>query len=484
MGRPQAWSCSEPLVRFGHILVGLTWPCTSAATSRISRCRRGVRHSAVAVALFAATVLCGCSASYVIDRYAADYRETAASAGDAQLLLNILRAKDDLPIHFSDLSIIRGSIQWSAGSTASFPLAQNGVPTPVTLSPSLSAQNSPSFDLGTLDTKEFTRGMLTPTNPQIIKQLFDQGVDPRLIMILFFSDYRDQTGLVFQNNMSCDLKRELKDGECYNRIYKFLEVIDGLFCAAGLGPEFTPESNTPRCPKSINQPPQHLHANVYVALRPVGGVLSGPWTLKESVDSLRQLDPAKFKVVDLPEAALAGGRGDELAPYRRLYAVSEPRLAICYERGGSLKSLFPTLAGNRACNNNEVIIPYDKPTQKNTFSIRSPYQIIQFLGQVLRFQEEKRANRCLTLSANREHPEQRQCDIGDVLFQVNSPVGEPVVTTRYDNALYSVNYRNCIKEHEEHCDYSLQVMAILELLINANKSATDIVATPSVRTVP
>jgi hypothetical protein len=211
MGRPQVGSRSEHrLVRFRHTLVDLTRSRTLAVNGLSSLWCRGVRNSAVAAALFAATVLCACSASQVIDHYAADYRETAASAGDAQLLLNILRAKDDLPIHFSDLSIIRGSIQWTAGTTASIPLAQNGVPTPATISPSIGAQNSPSFDLGTLDTKEFTRGMLTPTNPQIIKQLFDQGVDPRLIMILFFSDYRDQNGLVFQNNMSCDLLKGLK----------------------------------------------------------------------------------------------------------------------------------------------------------------------------------------------------------------------------------------------------------------------------------
>ena len=33
------------------------------------------------------------------------------------------------------------------------------------------------------------------------------------------------------------------------------------------------------------------------------------------------------------------------------------------------------------------------------------------------------------------------------------------------------------------CDYSVQVLAILELLINENRAAKDIVATPSVRAV-
>lgn len=447
------------------------------ANALVSLPRRRVRSAAVAAALFGATVLCACSGSHVIDHYTADYREAAASSGDAQLLLNILRAKDDLPIHFSDLSIIRGSLQWTASATATVPLAQNGSATATTFAPTIGAQNSPSFDLGTLDTREFTRGMLQPTDPNFVKQLFDQGVDPRLIMILFFSEYRDRNGIVFQNNMSCDLSKKLLNGECYNRIYDFLAAIDGLFCEAEL-------FKTPRCPISIDRPPLHLYANVYKVLTPVGGVISGSWTFKDSVDELRQLDPNKFKMISMSEARKAGWTGDD-PDYRRLYSVSEPRLALCYDIRGKLKSLFPSPdVGNRICDNKEVILPYDRPTQANTFSIRSAYEIIQFLGQVLRFQEEKRVNRCLTLSADQAHPEQRQCDLGEVLFQVNAPVGEPVVTTKYDDGLYSVNYRSCIKEHEQICDYSLQVLAILELLINTNKSATDLIATPAVRAVP
>ena len=149
--------------------------------------------------------LCGCSAAPLIGFHAADYRETEASAGDAQLLLNILRAKDDLPIHFADLSVIHGSIQLTAGSTATLPFANlTGSTTPSSLGPTLAAQTQPTFDVGTLDTQDFTRGMLTPVEPNIIKQLFDQGIDPRIIMILFFSEFRDPKGRVFLNNTACD----------------------------------------------------------------------------------------------------------------------------------------------------------------------------------------------------------------------------------------------------------------------------------------
>ena len=82
---------------------------------------------------------------------------------------------------------------------------------------------------------------------------------------------------------------------------------------------------------------------------------------------------------------------------------------------------------------------------------------------------------------------------GEVLFQVDAPVGTPVISTVYDGRSYALSDRNCEKIYQQPhyhqwegqplCDYSVQVLAILELLINENRAAKDIVATPSVRAV-
>ena len=130
------------------------------------------RAASDVVAVFAialvAVALCGCSAAPIIDRHAADYRDTEASAGDAQLMQNILRAKDNLPIHFADLSNIHGSIQLTAAGTASVAFANLiGSNVPSTAGPTLSAQTSPSFDVGTLDSQDFTKGLLSEIDPRI-----------------------------------------------------------------------------------------------------------------------------------------------------------------------------------------------------------------------------------------------------------------------------------------------------------------------------
>jgi hypothetical protein len=393
---------------------------------------------------FAAVCLCGCSAAPIIDMHAADYRETEASAGDAQLLQNILRAKDNLPIHFADLSNIHGSIQLTAGAAANVAFANLiGSTVPSTIAPVVGAQTSPSFDVGTLDSQDFTKGLLSEIDPRIIKTLFDQGIDPRIMMLMFFSEYRNYRGERFINNFACDRSRPVDtERGCLNRVFDYLHEIDGLIASKGL--------------------PQQLQANVYVILSPVGGALSGDWSLKDNLGDLRQLDTAKYKLIG-----------------KQLYTISQPLLAICHEQNHRLYPLFDqSVTGTESCTQSEVIVLH--PSRENySLWVRSTYDMLEFLGQVLRFQEEKGSNRCLTLDAA-----DRRCDAGEVLFQVNAPAGRPVVATSYGGKPYTLSDRGCRSNFEEACDYSLQVLAILELLLNANKAAKDIIATPRVQVVP
>jgi hypothetical protein len=83
----------------------------------------------------------------------------------------------------------------TAAGTASVAFANLiGSTVPSTAGPTLSAQTSPTFDVGTLDSQDFTKGLLSEIDPRIIKTLFDQGIDPRIMMLLFFSEYRNSRG--------------------------------------------------------------------------------------------------------------------------------------------------------------------------------------------------------------------------------------------------------------------------------------------------
>ena len=117
--------------------------------------RRCVRPSAAA--LPAALLSPGCSLGRDIARHSVDYNTTVERATDSVLLLNVLRARDRVPLHFSAIGAIHGSLGLSAG----FGYDLTGASVNGTL-PAILGSTSPSFDIGPLDRQEFARGISRP----------------------------------------------------------------------------------------------------------------------------------------------------------------------------------------------------------------------------------------------------------------------------------------------------------------------------------
>jgi hypothetical protein len=64
-----------------------------------------------------------------------------------------------------------------------------------------------------------------------------------------------------------------------------------------------------------------------------------------------------------------------------------------------------------------------------------------------------------------------------------SDIGKPVMAS-HGGRSYMLSDRCCRTDFEQPYDNSLQVLAILELLLNTNMAAKDIIATPRVQVVP
>jgi hypothetical protein len=376
-----------------------------------------------------------------------DYRETFGFTGDEQILVSILRAKENSPLHFSELQTLGASIQLTSSLQATAPFGElHNATTRAGLQGTVGAQNNPTFSLGSLETQSFTQGLMTPVNPIMIKQFLDEGIDQRLILIMFFSSVQ-YGGKFYLNNTKCDQT----EADCYRHFYDYLSVVD----------------------KIANH---HLVANLYSELTPIGGQV--PWTLAASpnVKDLAGIDPTKFSV----------DAGGGLAT---VYSISPIKLALCYPQqlaGGTM--LVSALTGNAspACTCSRVKIGESgmcaepRPAAMSTaLSTRSVYQIIEYLGQVLNFQEKEAAkNRCVKLGGDSNH---RTCDDTDVLFQVNSDKGAPLVSTVFRGSRYTVAVGPC--DSNTYCDHSAEVLKIVNLLINVNKSAADIPAVQQVRVI-
>jgi hypothetical protein len=300
------------------------------------------------------------------------------------------------------------------------------------VSPTVGLQNNPVVALGGLETQAFTRGMLTPVDPKIVQQLLDEGIDPRLVLILFFSEVQVPGGGTLLNGFACG---DLTNPECYRPLFRYLDVINRI------------DTNNIR-----------LHS--FTELRPVGPPSAA--TAVGGAKDIAGIDPTKFKLLRIP-------RGPDVGKYQ-LYSVSEPKLTLCSGFGGK-RVLTLSHLPSPACSSDPVVLPDDStrspPHQQLT--IRSAYQIIQFLGQILNLQAaDARDDRCLVVRADSA----RSCLSGDVLFQVNSPRGPAVVSTEFRGDRYTIVDGGC--QQTFPCDHSTQVLAILTLLINWNKDAKDI----------
>jgi hypothetical protein len=133
--------------------------------------------------------LCGCIASNTMMRsQTISFDDIIEDTTDKLLVLNILRAKDKAPLHFDEIPSIHESITTNASVQAAWPFGPSNKSTARnTITAGAGVQMAPSFELDNLATKDFVTGMATPIDPKFVKYWLDRGLDRRVVLLLFFS---------------------------------------------------------------------------------------------------------------------------------------------------------------------------------------------------------------------------------------------------------------------------------------------------------
>jgi hypothetical protein len=147
----------------------------------------------------------------VVERDSLTYSNVIEEVSNQLLLSNILRARDRAPLHFGDIPVIHESVQESAslGSSLLFgPLPATGRNARDSLSPALSLQVNPSFDMSHVDAKDFVTGIASPIDAKFVKYWLDRGVPQQLILELFFSSMKVEFPYLQQS--STTLKKKVK----------------------------------------------------------------------------------------------------------------------------------------------------------------------------------------------------------------------------------------------------------------------------------
>lgn len=143
----------------------------------------------LAIVLTLSMSLCGCIASNTMMRsQTMSFDDIIEDTTDKLLVLNILRAKDKAPLHFDEIPSIHESITTNASVQAQWPFGPSNKSTARnTLTAGAGVQMAPSFEIDNLATKDFVTGMATPIDPKFVKYWLDRGLDRRVVLLLFFS---------------------------------------------------------------------------------------------------------------------------------------------------------------------------------------------------------------------------------------------------------------------------------------------------------
>lgn len=478
---------------------------------------RRLFHTLLPIATIASLggCLASCSLAPLVGKDISRYQVAGGESTDRQIFDNILLAKDREPIHFEQLTQIHGSVSATGALGASIAFGPSAPTTSQTIAPSVTYTEAPSFDIGTLDDQSFWRGIATqPISAEAINGLVRSAIlPPTIAFLLFFSEidipeefpisiegsYPGEGAFVVTGRKLILNGPQLAHSDL---VYSYMSASQGRPTRDNQDRPwwgyFSYVNHVFGGRNSFFYVHPYREYNPVISI-PTSGSTMSTKDMLSAVKDLLSADASKW-AIELPTGGLAQKR--RAATASRLFSITQ-KYAFCLHRHQQDMLLgFPNDSApsgrfqgpaDGVCTADRVVVapeqPAGKPLPYPIFRVRSVYAIIQYLGNVLRWQEEN-PNQCISARYSISAP---GC-MGDVLFRVNAPQQMPVVEVLHHGRYFYLSERPqlpanpagpafCVPETMA-CDHSLQVLAALEVLLNLNKTAQAIPQTPTVRTVP
>ncbi len=398
-------------------------------------------------------LLAACSLERTIGEHAIGYNRSVEQSADTLMVLNILRARDQAPLHFTTIGNIRGGFTLGAslgydGSTG----LGNGI------IPGIAGSTNPGFDIGPLDRQEFARGLMRPLDPGLFRVLWDRNMPDQLLLYLLVSRFDEGPGgrraindPAYRNSLSpaeraaCVAQGLDAQAPCD----RFQAVVDQL---------------------TANGP---ILFNGYTRIIPIGPRLTQPQAaapellaaLREPGISLRADGPG-FRLMRAVDQMAICVPGPPDARGRRVYT------AATVDREPPQVSAMPQ--DGDPCRADEVV---EAPTGITgrpaspglAWYLRSVEEVLQYLGAVQRREEQGVPYRIHVRGGAHPPSDPR-------LFRL--------WTGRPAQARLSTPYRGAdywVAEHDEREDFTLRVLALATQLLNLQKAAGDIAASNTLR---
>ncbi len=147
------------------------------------------RRLPAVLGIAAPLLLAGCLSPTALDRAVVEYDKATADTLSRQLLLNIARAHQHQPLHFTGVSNIAATFnfQLNAGATPAVTGENGSLLTPVFGG---TVSENPTISIVPIEGEEFTKRMLTPFPESKLTMLLRQGVDVDLLLRLLAGELR------------------------------------------------------------------------------------------------------------------------------------------------------------------------------------------------------------------------------------------------------------------------------------------------------
>jgi hypothetical protein len=493
-------------------------------------------------ALGLAAALSGCVTSTEIKSDTMSFDDVIEDTTNKLLLLNVLRARDKAPLHFADIPVIRESIQQSVSLSATRvagPVTGTTLRNVATIGGVV--QKSPSFEFNHLDSKDFVTGISSPIDVKFVKYWLDRGLDRRIVLLLFFSaveivETRSESGPVstirvansprdaidaFKGRkrpfggpeaLKCDTQSD------FERYLKLINVLKTFFAhsyrerrvlATGLSLDAVKDNRGLPSFAALDQtkiqlsydkglaaynlyalsPEQKVAFCFYEDRRPAGAGASPYAFVNSGAATLKDKRSCSQNVVDIPpEDSTRAGLGESPVFFPGAAEAKEP---------SDYCSIYNRFVG---------VDPSAKadgyPKLELKLHIRSVGEIFQFLGDLLHYQDEVKryadGSRPAPLRLNTPVtfgycPDDASPGCDDVFFRLDGDPETARFSLLYRDKVYSV--ANLIAPDEAACtgsrcpeisakDHTLEILSVVHQLVDLNKSATDIRATPFVQVLP
>jgi hypothetical protein len=407
-------------------------------------------------AVVAAHILAGCATTSQVADTAVKTNLVQEQAHNQLLLLNVLRAYERRPMHFTQISAVRLPPGFG-NPTFGLPIQFGGDRTNLyTLATTLGIQQS--VDTTPLNTQEFMRGVTTPLPPSLMLYFLDQGWPQQLILHMFVRE------MEFFDGSKKLIDRVTNYPENKKEFDRFQAAVDQLrTCDFESSPELVSQTFfTPILTDADWKNFKDVAAAKAAGLVPVKVNSSGePATKGQTVVGVRFASTTKAVGIDLTDR-LGGEKCGIRAP----------------SKGPSFNRL-------------RVSADDDKSSSEMTVRLvlRSPEAMLYYLGEIGRAQlhgqmVEGANDRVLPKGifpaiGFRQPRAEDSSDRNVTLFRLQAGTADPrdKLTVSYEGSTYSVS-----SSSDE--DRSMHVLSLVSQILALQNKSNDLPTTANVRVVP